>query len=308
MTTHQKGLGFAFVTAVSWAVLAIGLKWALVELDSGSIAWSRMIFSTFFLIAFYLFMSPQKLSILKDLPWLGVVSGLCLSANYFGFMKGIELTSASNAQIMIQMAPMSLILIGIFYFKEHPSLQQKIGFLLAFTGFVLFYWDQLLNTLQNQTELLWGNLWLVMAAATWAVFATIQKLLQQKWTPQQLNLLIYFVSCFALFPTVELKQFQNLNLSMWGLLLALGVNTLVAYGSFAEALKRAPASHVSVIVAANPLLTLTILKVFELLGRPILQRENVDFLGYLGAGLVVTGVICTVKKPQSKMKDLSIAS
>lgn len=139
MSERSIGLLCATTTALCWAVLAIGLKYALQFADSGTIVWFRMIVASLLLVTYYLIKKPDHLKILKQLPMLGVVAGLCLSANYYGYMKGVELTSPSNAQIMIQMAPMSLILIGIFYFRERPSPLQGLGFGLAALGFSLFF-------------------------------------------------------------------------------------------------------------------------------------------------------------------------
>ncbi|MCB0407908.1 MAG: DMT family transporter, partial [Bdellovibrionales bacterium] len=296
MTERQRGLTFATITATSWAVLAIALKYVVTYISAGSIVWFRMAVAFLGLFLFYLIKSPHSLKILFSRPWLAVLAGLFLSFNYYGFMKGIELTTASNAQIMIQMAPMTLILIGILYFKEVPSSQQKLGFLLAISGFSLFYWDQLESLPTHPSALQMGNLWIIGAALTWALFATFQKILLSKWTPQQINLVIYGVSTLFLFPLATPIEFSTLPINAWIILIFLGMNTVIAYGSLGEALKRAPASQVSVIVSANPLLTLSILAILHALDFDVIKHEPVHSVGYFGAALVISGVICTVLK------------
>ncbi|MCB0365791.1 MAG: DMT family transporter [Bdellovibrionales bacterium] len=296
MSERSIGLLCATTTALCWAVLAIGLKYALQFADSGTIVWFRMIVASLLLVTYYLIKKPDHLKILKQLPMLGVVAGLCLSANYYGYMKGVELTSPSNAQIMIQMAPMSLILIGIFYFRERPSPLQGLGFGLAALGFSLFFWDQITVAVSNQDRFFSGNLWIVMAAATWALFATLQKILTRVWTPQQINLLIYILAVFVLAPLADFKILPDLGIGAWALMIFLGVNTLVAYGALGEALKRIPASHVSVIISANPLLTITIMTILRYQQVQWIETDIIDWRGYMGATLVVTGVICAVRK------------
>ena len=298
LPTRSLGLLFAAGTALCWGVLAIGLKYALQFADSGSIVWFRMVVAAVLLGTYYLSFNRGQLKILKSLPGLGLVAGLCLSANYFGYMKGVELTSASNAQIMIQMAPMSLILIGILYFKERPSPLQGLGFLLAGCGFALFFWDQIGLAVTNQDRFLTGNLWIVMGAATWALFATFQKILTRVWTPQQINLLIYLLSSLVLAPLADFPTIAELSLGGWALMIFLGVNTLFAYGALGEALKRAPASHVSVIISTNPLLTITIMTILHYQQVQWIETDIINWRGYVGAGLVVTGVICAVRRPK----------
>lgn len=296
MTDRQKGLLFATITALSWAVLAIGLKYALTFTDSETIVWMRMAVAAVVLGGILTVRQPGTLKNLWPLPPLGVAAGLMLAANYLGFMKGVELTSASNAQIMIQMGPLSLILIGLLYFKEVPSPKQKLGFVLASAGFSLFYWDQWTSSRSAGISLGEGTVWIVMAAVTWALFATFQKILVRKHSPQHLNLLIYTVSALALLPAANPSSL--IDLSPWALLLlvALGINTIVAYGCLAEAFQRAPASQVSVIISANPLLTLALIAGLQFVGWDFIPGEQVGSVGYVGAVLVVSGVIFTVTK------------
>ncbi|MCB0386153.1 MAG: DMT family transporter, partial [Bdellovibrionales bacterium] len=185
---------------------------------------------------------------------------------------------------------------GIFYFRERPSPLQGLGFGLAAMGFSLFFWDQILIAVAHQDRFLAGNLWILMAAATWALFATLQKILTRIWTPQQINLLIYILATFVLAPVADFDVLPKLGIGAWALLVFLGVNTLIAYGALGEALKRIPASHVSVIISANPLLTITIMTVLRYQQVQWIETDLIDWRGYLGATLVVTGVICAVRK------------
>jgi len=286
----------AIITAVSWAVLAIGLKFGLHFASSGTIVWFRMLVPFLFLFFFYAFQDTKKLSILIHPPLTALVAGLCLALNYFGYMKGVEFTNASTAQIMIQLAPMSLVLIGIFYFKETPSSLQAVGFLSALSGFILFYLDQLDMQSQVHTHFANGNLWIITAAASWAIFATFQKILLRRFSPQQFNMLIYGVCVLVLAPLANFSEFSNWSLGVWVLMFALGLNTLIAYGTLAEAIKRIPASHVSIIITANPLLTIFLIGVMATFEINWIDPEPIAWRGFLGAGLVVTGVALAVWK------------
>src|SRR5437868_896126 len=101
MQTRTVGLLMACTTALSWAVLAIALKVALLTYSTGTIVWVRMVVAAALLIGLFAFTRRKWLSILYKPSWQSVVCALLLSVNYYGFMKGIELTSASNAQILI---------------------------------------------------------------------------------------------------------------------------------------------------------------------------------------------------------------
>lgn len=295
---RSKGLLLATVTALCWAVLALGLKQALTFTDSGSIVAFRMLISFVFLLIYFLIFKTSEISKIKSgLPYSALIAGLMLSFNYYGFMKGVEHTGAGNAQIMIQLGPALLILSGLIFFKERFHRYQILGFMIALIGFILFYADQ--KKFDSLQTLNLGNLWIIGAALTWAVYASLQKKLIPKWDPQTLNLIIYCVCALVLFGLCDFKQSLNFSFSEWILMVFLGLNTVVAYGCFAESLKFAPASEVSLIITVNPLGTLLLLQLGKALNLSWMPVENLSFLGVLGAICVVSGVGWTLAQKKS---------
>ena len=287
----------AVTTALSWAVLAIGLKLALHTFSSGTIVWMRLVFAFALLLTAFSWKRREWLEILRRPPLAGLACGLLISFNYFGFMKGIELTSASNAQILIQLAPFGFAVSSIFLFRELPTKLQVFGMALALTGFGFFFWDQMLVSWDHLDSFKAGNLWVLGAAASWIVFALLQKKLLKTYQPQQFNLLIYGVSAIALLPTATLSEVHGVSALNWLLILFLALNTVVAYGALSEALARIPASQVSMIIAVNPLLTLAIMTYLTRMNVGWISGEPIGWRGLVGAILVVLGVISTVTTP-----------
>ena len=284
------------ITAALWGILAIVLKYALQRFSGSTIIWFRFTFSFVFLAGYYLIHRPQFFEILIKPPILGILAGLAMAGNYLGFTSGVALTSPSNAQILIQISPLLVAVVGVVYFKEHLTLLQKSGFGIAAAGFVLFYWDQLHHLMISSQQFSRGNLWIIFAAITWAFFAVCQKLLVRIWTPQQTNLLIYIVAAMVFSPLADFHEFQGLALSDWLTLIFLGANTLIAYGTLGEALKLLPANQVSAIIVLNPLITLIIVGVLSIQKLPWLSSESTTVIGYAGALLLLAGVGLVVKK------------
>ncbi len=290
------------ITALSWAVLAIVLKYSLHFLDSGTIVWSRLVIATLALGLLLGLFRPSDLQILKRLPFMAVAAGGLIAVNYFGFMKGIELTSASHAQVMIQMAPLGLAVVGWFYFKEPTSFQQMVGFFIAILGFGLFFWDQILVSWLKLSHFQWGSAWVVLAAMMWIVFASLQKILLKSGVqPQQFNLVTYGVSSLCLLPVAEPLRLMNLDGFQWSVVVFLGLNTVVAYGALSEALQRIPSSHVSMVITLNPLLTVLIMTFLTRAQVSWISGEPVYWRGFLGAIFVVVGVVLAVRRPPSQM-------
>jgi len=301
MHPYKVGLLFATCSSFCWAILAIVLKYALDFVNSGSIVWFRMLTAAICMITFFAIKNPKQLKILWNPPRLAVIAALCLAANYFSYMKGLELTSVSNTQIMIQLATIFLILAGIFYFKEILSQIQWAGVFVAFCGFILFHWDQLLHFSGNLQTYFYGNLWIIFASAVWATFAVIQKKLSKKWKPQQLNIVTYIIATISLTVLADFNLLSTLNFQQWIILIALGFNTIIAYGCLGEALKRAPASYVGFIIALDPLATLLMLEIMEAYNIGIIEYESLNLNDWMGAVLIVTGISCALLiKPKNK--------
>ena len=128
------------VTVSLWGVLPIILKLGLNYYSVGTIAWFRFFFS-FVVLFWFLFIFRSGCRVLLHPPIIGILGGAALAVNYFGMTQGINLSGASNAAIIIQVAPLLLVIIGVLFFKEVIRLRQLMGIAIAIIGFYLFYLD-----------------------------------------------------------------------------------------------------------------------------------------------------------------------
>lgn len=314
MSNRVLGYSLAITTGLCWAVLAIVLKYTLTFADSATIAWVRLTVAASLLLTYFLIKkTDQAKAILKKPPLSCIVAGLFLAFNYYGYMKCIDLTTANNTQIMIQIGPVLLLMAGVFYFKEELRPLQWLGVIIAAIGFCFFNWDQLLISFENQDKYIAGNLWVIGAAAAWAVFASLQKrLVLQNWTPAQTNLIIYMVCAVVLYPLASPESLYQMSAWQLFIMFCLGVNTIIAYGAFAEAMRLIPASKVSLIITCNPLITIFLMEFMAYYHLDFITAEPLMWRGYLGAALVVTGVAIAVslrnKKKASKSPNSTSTS
>lgn len=294
-----KGYLWAALTGFCWAILAIVLKHTSGFMSTGTIVFVRMFIASLILVLYFLWASPNSFKkIFKAPPLLCFIGALLLAFNYYGYMKGVEMTTASNAQIMIQSGPLMLLFAGVFYFREKLRPLQWLGVLGAILGFTLFFMDQSRFSLADINKYGTGNLWVITGAATWAMFAVFQKVLLKKgWLPSELNLITYFVCALVLIGPADLSELHNTGLKEIFVLIFLGVNTVVAYGGFSMAMSLAPASHVSLIITCNPLLTILLVQLMGFYGLDIIPPEPLGWRGVMGALLVVSGVGLAVGAP-----------
>jgi drug/metabolite transporter (DMT)-like permease len=129
----------------------------------------------------------------------------------------------------------------------------------------------------------------VLAAVVWAVYALAQKQLLMKLGSMQILLVIYIGATLLLWPFAHPSQLARLDAAQAGLLAYCALNTVVAYGSFAEALAHWEASRVSAVLAVTPLLCLGVVAVVHALWPAMLAPEPMSMVGWAGAALVVVG-------------------
>lgn len=293
---YLRGILFSFITALLWGVLPIFLKIALQGFQAGTISWFRFLFAFLILITILQWKNHQPTSILRKPPWMGILGGVCLSGNYYWALMGVDLSGPSNMAVLIQTASVFLVLAGIFVFNERLSLSQFLGMLIAGSGLILFFHDQQ-SHIQDTGNYYYADFLIILAGLIWVGYMVSQKFLSRQYGAQSLNLLVYAVATLTLIGGVEWTDFSNAGLTAWLALIFCGINTILAYGILAAAVKYIPLALISVIISLNPLITLWGMKVLPEMGFAGLQAEPVGSLGYLGGVVAVTGVVLVVYRP-----------
>ena len=294
ISTNLKGVLFACVTAFLWGFLPIFLKISLKYLDPNSIVWFRFTFAGGALFIYFLFTDRKQLLILKRPPVLLIIAALGLGLNYIGFLQGINYTTPSNAQIIIQTGPILLALVGFIIFKEKLNAKQVVGFAIAGIGLILFYQNQLKGFLHDPQAFNKGFLWIEIAALAWVLYAALQKKLVQKHPAQTLNMCLYGLPAILYTPAADFPAFAELSFPIWLIVIFLGVNTLVAYGSLAFAFKYTEAYKVSIIVTLNPIITLITMAILSSMNVQWIKTETLDMVSMIGAACVIGGAIVAV--------------
>jgi len=287
----RLGLGLSLLTAILWGVLPIALKITLQAVDVYTVTWFRFIVS-FTLLALYLSARQELPSLkkLKTVNWgLMAVAIIFLAANYILFLIGLSQTSPANTQVLTQFAPVLMGLGALVVFKERYTRSQWIGLGVLSLGFSLFFHEQLTSLISAQTQYLIGSTIVVLAAAVWAVYALVQKQLLQQLPSESIMIILYGGAAVLYTPLATPQSLLTLSPLHWGTLIFCAFNTLIAYGSFAEAMDHWEASRVSAVLAMTPLITLVSISIFSLFFPYLLKPEHLTNLGILGAILVVIG-------------------
>ena len=303
----QLGLILSLITAFLWGILPIALKVSLQVLDASTVTWFRFIVS--FLLLGAVLASRQNLPNLRKLnrqDWiLFLIAVIFLAINYILFLVGLNLTTAANTQVLIQLAPVLMGLGGLVVFKERYNRLQWVGVGILTLGFTLFFHEQLSSLITARGQYLFGSGIIVIAAAAWAVYALAQKQLLNTLHSPQIMLMLYG-SCAILFtPFSHPQPIPHLSFLHLGMLIFCALNTFVAYGAFAESLEHWEASKVSAILATTPIVTLSSVMIVSTFFPTLITPEKISILSILGAVFVVVG---SVTIALGKQKSESVKS
>lgn len=293
------GLVLALVTAVLWGILPIKLKEVLKVMDPVTVTWYRLMVSGSLL--FLYLAATRRLPTFRPLGrkggWLVALAIAGLLGNYVLYLMGLRMLTPGTTQLVIQVAPILLLLGSLFVFKERFSLGQALGLLVLVSGFGLFFNQRLEELFTSLGSYTTGVLIVLGAAFVWTFYGLAQKQLLTVWNSMQVMMVIYLGCALLLTPWVSpLEALQLSPLQGW-LLLACCLNTLVAYGAFAEALAHWEASRVSATLAITPLVTFASVAVAASLWPDHVHPEQINGLAYGGAVLVVLGSALTALAP-----------
>ena len=287
----QLGFTMSLTTAVLWGFLPIALKVALTGMDAYTITWWRFAVSMLGLGIF--------LALRGQLPRLRgtgrsawMILGIALAAllaNYLLYLMALDLTTPSVAQVVIQLAPLLLLLGGVFVFRERFAARQWLGFILLGVGQLLFFNNRLPELARPTTGLGLGVALMIVAAIAWAIYGLAQKRLLTVFASRQVLWMLYVGATLALLPAAAPMAVLNLDGLQLSMLAFCCANTVIAYGAFGEALHHWDVSRVSAVLATAPLFTMASMWLVQRLGWDLLPPEGLNAWSIFGALAVVGG-------------------
>ena len=293
-SNNRKGALYALFTASLWGFMAIILKVITYDIPPVTVVWFRFAIAFLILASWTLIFRRSDFSIFRRPPFLLILAALFLAGNYTGFIAGIKYVSPSSSQVFIQIAPVSFALSGILIFREHVNWKHIVGFILVLAGMGLFYSEQLRDLSSRSEHFSLGMLLVLAGGLSWAAFATAQKALLKKIGPNQVNLFVYGSCALALLPLVRFSILGGMPYVNWIILIYLGLNTVLAYGSLSMAIKLTEATRVSVIITLNPIITFITMAILTRLQVSWIEPESFSLFSILGALSVLGGAILVI--------------
>jgi len=287
------GMVLALITALFWGALPIAMKQAVEVMEPFTIVWYRFLTASIGLGGwlFWRKQLPQVKSASVTGLGLLILASIGLAGNFVLYNSALEYLNPPVVQVIIQLAPVILLLTSVWLFKEKLGVHQMIGVACLILGLLLFFNERLVELFTSFTGYTLGVLLAVVAALVWVVYGLAQKRLLRQFSSAQILFMIYVICALMLTPLAEPEQIFLMDSRQLGMLMFCCINTLVGYGAFAEAMARWQASQVSAVITLAPLFTIIFVDLASLIWPQFFAAAALNLLGYIGAMVVVSSAM-----------------
>ena len=225
----------------------------------------------------------------QDIPWFFLLGALNMPINQLLFIWGVKYTTPANASLAYALTPAFVLIIATLFMGEKLTKKKGFGIAMAMIGTFIVLFEK---GLAFGSEQFLGNVMVLMASISWAVYTTVGKKFAMKYGGiymtgiTMLTGLMLYIPVIMMIPgIIEPSDFTT---SMWFQLFYLGVVTSgVGYALWYIALTKMEASKLAVFNNIQPVLT-TIMAFFLF---NVIPSET--FI--IGAIVAIVGVIITQK-------------
>jgi drug/metabolite transporter (DMT)-like permease len=221
-------------------------------------------------------------------PLLGI--GLIGNVLYqWLFIVGIDLTLSANAAVMLGTIPIWIAIFSHLFTDEKMTRLKGIGVLMAFTGVAAIVGGGA-NPISLASDTFRGDLIIVCAAVTWAVFTIRSKKFLKRYSALQFSGIMTLIGAVLLSAlsllTAEVTDWSSVSPAAWGGTIYSGTLSIgLAYLIWNNGIVNVGPVKTSVYQNLVPVLGL----VFGV----VLLNESLSFLQYVGSAIVVLGIIMT---------------
>jgi len=222
----------------------------------------------------------------RDLPAILGFGLVGIALFYGAYQMAIQTGGAALAAVLLYTAPAIVALLSWLILKEPMDRGKIIAVALTLVGVAA------ISLQSGKVQVTVGAVfWGLVSALTYATYYLFGKLYLYRYTTPTAFLYALPVGALGLFPFVH---FANKNLTAWAALVFLTLaSTYLAVMVYYAGLKRLEATRASVVATMEPVIAGVVAWLW--------WGEKFGWLGYLGAALVLFGVLLMVMKPQKAL-------
>lgn len=275
----------AFMVFV-WSINFIVAKHALREFPSLLLGTLRFTLAGMMLVPYYYWERRRHDLPLWETGGLGKLLAVGLvgvGANQLCFLLGLARTSVSHAAILFALTPMTVLLLSAAAGHEHITRSKVAGIVLAIAGVAFLQ----LNAEAQREAALSGDLFILMAMLTFAMFTVGGKSLRKDFDGLTISAFAYGGSALVLSPVTLWAargfDFSQVSAAGWAAVFYMALfPSIIAYLIYYHALRYLGATRLSMLSYLQP--------VFATTFAVTLLDETITGTLLTGGALILAGV------------------
>lgn len=269
--------------AVAWGTMGLFVRF--IDMPSSLIACIRGFIGALFLFLL-IKLSKKSLNakaINENLKYL-ILSGIALGFNWILIFEAYKRTSLAIASLCYYLAPVIVIVMSHFLFKEYLSVKKILCVILALIGMVFVS-----GLLQGQLGSGYGVIGMICGLSAGVLYATVTLLGKKikgisafdETIIQLLTAAIVLVPYNLL--TVDFSTVKVTTLSISMVILLGMIHTGAAFGAYFSSLQHLKAQTVAIFSYLDP--------VVSILASIFILKESMDILSIVGAVLILGSIL-----------------
>ncbi|WP_303984790.1 DMT family transporter [Niallia circulans] len=266
--------------ALSMAIFgSVGYFSAKTNLPSIELVFIRCICACVVLSLVYLFSNKKKETVEKKEIGFSVLCGVFLVVNWVFFFRSFEHMSVTVAVSIYHLAPVLVVLLGSFLYREKITLKVMLTVITCFIGTLLVGGMQ--DYLSLESLMSAGLPWAFGAALFYALTTLMGKKIS-KLNPILTTIIQTSVGVLMLLPFVQWDYFSQLTGENWFYILLTGiVHTGYVYYLFFSSLPKLSSGTIAILVFIDPAVAIFM--------DIVLTAYRPDFLQIIGILLIFWG-------------------
>ena len=251
----QLGFALALVTTTLWGAAPLAMTPLLAAMDPVTISWYR--YAGAGCVLFVLLGARGRLRLPRgggaSAAVLFAIAAVTLSGNTVLYVSSLRYVAVPVAQVVVQLAPVLLMLGSMLVYRERFTAPQWMGFAVLVAGIAVFCIERLRAGGVALPRFGLGVGGVFLASVLWAIYGLAQKGLLRHGGSQTVLMGLYLASTVLMTPFATHAAVRSLSGLQLALLVYLGASTLLGYGAFAAALHHWESSKISAVLALQPL-------------------------------------------------------
>lgn len=295
-STLRIHLALLFVSAV-FGVNSVTAKIALKEIDPMALVCIRITTAAVILYVLQTLFIKERIRSAKDYLKLAYFSVFGIVINQTLFLKGLSLTTAINATVLVTTIPVVTIVIALIMGREKKSFRKITGSILSFIGVLLLLGTERID-LNNQFFV--GNLLVFINAVSFGVYLVIAKDILKRYHPATVTTWTFIFGAIGVMPfgitqAIHLP-YADISTTAWLCVTFLILfSSVIVYYINSWALQRTTSSTVAGYIYVQPVVATVI--------STMILGESLTWATVFASLLIFAGVFIVSLKMREELKE-----